>query len=387
MKVAAIYSFSVDKKEQVGAMLKRFHTLIKEECHHEPLIEFAFTDAWRESESSASRGISSIERVLKRFSELKRFQTSIRMPHSGYVAHQLTNKIYTSENLQSIEFETHQAIAKGVPKSFPFHEYSITLHSKIFGEGRAYILGSLQCSGLRIEDSWSISGRRRALTLFTIVEVGRDSAAMPRSEETVARILSLCGKVRKTTHIPLEAAGIGELRPASLSQEKRNAVDRIFSDAEANIAGIIDRAQLPYDLPSPKDILNDEVPNNILGPLKPSLASAFRPLGYSCLGASGTFFLRRKTSSNITVELNIDVGTWYRAASVFFKMEGLGFCNQLTLPVTKSAVGKHQYKFNDLRRWQQIVDNLAALTKELDLTFVPQVENIAGPSPDWFLPS
>jgi hypothetical protein len=34
--------------------------------------------------------------------------------------------------------------------------------------------------------------------------------------------------------------------------------------------------------------------------------------------------------------------------------------------------------------WRQIVDNLAALVATPDKSFVPEIEAISGPSPEWF---
>ena len=46
------------------------------------------------------------------------------------------------------------------------------------------------------------------------------------------------------------------------------------------------------------------------GPKKPILVGAFKPMGYDCRGGSGTFTLRRRTPGNLTVEVEVDVGTW-----------------------------------------------------------------------------
>jgi hypothetical protein len=38
-------------------------------------------------------------------------------------------------------------------------------------------------------------------------------------------------------------------------------------------------------------------------------------------------------------------------------------------------------------QWQKIVDNLAVLIRELDRSFVPEIENAAGHSPAWYQPA
>jgi len=122
------------------------------------------------------------------------------------------------------------------------------------------------------------------------------------------------------------------------------------------------------------------------GPKKPVLVRAFKPLGYDCQAASGTFTLRRRTPGNLTVEISLDVGTWSRSLTAFFKVQGLGFPALLPLPPSRRAAGGGQYPIGDADRWQQLVDNLAALVTELDRSFVPAIEAASGPSPEWYRP-
>jgi len=67
-------------------------------------------------------------------------------------------------------------------------------------------------------------------------------------------------------------------------------------------------------------------------------------------------------------------------------VNGIGFKATLILPGARQATVGAQYPMGGLERWRQIIDNLAALVAELDRSFVPAVEAISGPSPDWFRP-
>ncbi|HEV2169521.1 MAG TPA: hypothetical protein VGR40_01165, partial [Candidatus Binatus sp.] len=67
-------------------------------------------------------------------------------------------------------------------------------------------------------------------------------------------------------------------------------------------------------------------------------------------------------------------------------IDGIGFKATLILPVAPRAVSGGQYPIGGPDRWRQIVDNLAALVAELDRSFVPAIEAISGPSPEWFRP-
>jgi hypothetical protein len=108
-------------------------------------------------------------------------------------------------------------------------------------------------------------------------------------------------------------------------------------------------------------------------------------MGYTCRGESGVFTLRRRTSLNHTVELEFDVGTWSNSLTAGFHVYGLGFSALLPMPVSRHTM-TGQYPIGDAARWERIVANLAALTRELDRDFVPAIEAAAGPSPEWYTP-
>jgi hypothetical protein len=66
-------------------------------------------------------------------------------------------------------------------------------------------------------------------------------------------------------------------------------------------------------------------------------------------------------------------------------VDGSGFKAVLALPVAPRAAAG-QYPMGGPDRWRQIVDNLAALIAELDRSFVPAIEAVSGPAPDWYRP-
>ena len=109
-------------------------------------------------------------------------------------------------------------------------------------------------------------------------------------------------------------------------------------------------------------------------------------MGYDCQADHGTFTLRRRTPGNLTVEINLDVGTWSKSLSSSFTVKGVGFSARLRLPILKRALEGGQYRIGDAGHWQKLVDNMAAIVAEFDRTFVPAIEAAAGPAPEWFTP-
>lgn len=169
---------------------------------------------------------------------------------------------------------------------------------------------------------------------------------------------------------------------ASANPEAARVVQGITADYRARLPQIIQRAALPHLLPA----LGEEALGVTAGPKKPALVRVFEPLGYTCRGESGTFTLRRRTATNLTVELHLDVGTWGHKVLALFRVWGLGFKGLLSIPVSANAAAAAQYPIGDAARWQQIAENLGALVRELDRSLVPEIETAVGPSPSWYAP-
>jgi hypothetical protein len=94
--------------------------------------------------------------------------------------------------------------------------------------------------------------------------------------------------------------------------------------------------------------------------------------------------LRRRTAANLTVELHLDGGA--PTVVAMFRVWGLGFKGLLSIPVSANALVHSQYPIGDADRWQKIVENLAAIVRELDRSLVPEIEAAVGPSPEWYQP-
>jgi hypothetical protein len=82
----------------------------------------------------------------------------------------------------------------------------------------------------------------------------------------------------------------------------------------------------------------------------------------------------------------LDTGTWFHAVMAMFLVYGLGWKATLLLPPAANAVAGAQYPIGDAEQWNKVVENLAALVTELERTFVPEIEAMTGPSPEWYKP-
>src|SRR5262249_7264634 len=111
---------------------------------------------------------------------------------------------------ETIPFSTLVAIAKGVPRSFPFHNLAVHFKSPAFGVSFP-IAGPLAAMdpGIVVHDSWWVSGRSRSVTAVASVDADPRSTTLPSPRDDVAAVLAACGKVKETTQVLLAASAQG----------------------------------------------------------------------------------------------------------------------------------------------------------------------------------
>jgi hypothetical protein len=387
MRVELHTSFAASRKEPLLQAMDRVRQAFLDAGLGEPAIHFTFGDG-------ALRGsISCVDRVLKRHPELEPFVTAGVPSPLNPGARRISNQPGSPSAGQPLPYTTLQAIAAGVPRSFPFHGIALHFTAPEFGEIPHNPLLPNVMAGVLLSDSWWVNGRNRSLSACTVVEAEAASKKLPPLPPAVAAVLAACGKVKRTVQVPIAApTGTAARMPvlpgavSNVNPEAALKVREIVLDYRARMSEILAQASLPHLLPTTREALQETGLGVTAGPKKPALEAAFQPLGYSCRGGSGTFTLRRRTPSNLTVELYMDVGTWSHSVIAMFRVLGLGFKASLTLPVSENAASGGQYPIGPPERWQKIVENYAALVAELDRSFVPAIEAAAGPSPEWYQP-
>jgi hypothetical protein len=302
---------------------------------------------------------------------------------------------------EAVPYTTLQAIAVGVPRSFPFHSVGIHFYSPEFGELMPTpAFAAEMMTGVLIFDSWWVNGRQRSLSACRVVEAEPGDKKLPSPSGPLVTIFAACGKAKKTIQAPLPGAmGPGPVPGvrlstgvaiASANPELAIKVKAISVKYRDRMPEIVKQAGLSHDLPDHAEMLRRASSGVHAGPKKPALERVFKAMGYSVRGGTasetGSFTLRRRTAANSTLELSLDVGTWSHNVLAMFKVWGLGFKGTLTLPPTEKAVPGGQYPIGDAEQWQKIVENLGTLVAELERTFVPEIEAVTGASPEWYQP-
>jgi hypothetical protein len=395
MLVGLVTTFRANRKEPLATVLARIHAAFRQSGEPDPQIEFVFAD------SGLPGRVSSVDRVLKRFPEMERFHATVDGIFGQPAFRQLSNQEGTTAENEVLDFPTLLAIAEGVPKSFPFHSIAIRFTGPCLGVLPPGFRPSLAAlaqgveSGILVGDSWWIDGRSRSLQALAIVDVPATGKKLPPLPAAVQAIFAACGKTQKVNQValgdssaPSTASGTAATDAATPPAPTADSLQKIAAlarDYRTRMPAILESNPLPHQLPPLADALKANLGQNP-GEKKPPLVADFQPLGFRVRGGSGVFTLRRKTPTNLTVELTIDVGTWSNLATAHYAILGPGFSAGVPLPIAASAVGAPQYPIGDAAQWAKIVANLAALTQALDATLLPEVEALAGPVPEWFEP-
>src|ERR1700687_4833887 len=130
MRIALLTEFAANKKEPVAALLERIHSAFVASGLGEPNLQFSCSDA------PVPGFVSSVDRVLKRYPDLRRFVSSedSTLPGAPPVRRISTGPSSPAPG-EAVAFPLLHAIAAGVPKSFPFHNFTIRFAAPAFGEG------------------------------------------------------------------------------------------------------------------------------------------------------------------------------------------------------------------------------------------------------------
>src|ERR1700683_1817827 len=124
MRVAMHHSFAASKKEPLVELTGRIRQAFLDAGLPEPAIRFTLAGEGR------VEGYSPIDRVLKRHPEMKRFETFSALIPGTSESRLLTN----ASTGEPAEYSTLQAIAAGVPRSYPLGAAILHYHAPAFGE-------------------------------------------------------------------------------------------------------------------------------------------------------------------------------------------------------------------------------------------------------------
>lgn len=112
MLLGLVATFLASRKEPLSALLGRIHAAFRDGGGPLPGVRFVFAD------SSIAGGVSSVDRVLKRFPEMQRFLATAETFPGQPSYRQLSNQAGTPMENEAVEFDTILRIAEGVPVSY-----------------------------------------------------------------------------------------------------------------------------------------------------------------------------------------------------------------------------------------------------------------------------
>jgi hypothetical protein len=185
MRLALLTTFAASRKEPLAAVLERVHAAIVAADFGEPCVQFILSD------SPVAGGVSSVDRVLKRFPRLERFAQNLAPYPGAPEVRVISNRTSSGATGETIDFATLLEIARGVPRSFPFHSVGLNFSVPAFSPGtaQASIQGGL-APGISVKDSWWVNGRQRSVAALTIVDAEPSAKKLPGPSEPVAAVFA-----------------------------------------------------------------------------------------------------------------------------------------------------------------------------------------------------
>src|SRR5436305_5564736 len=224
----------------MGEVIERIPATIVTTGAGAPAIRFTIND------SPVPGGVSSIDRLLRRYPEWQRFERSVA-PYPGAPAQRVLSNIEPDGALaETVDFATLVEIARGVPRSFPFHGIAVRFSIPAMPQNADLpALRQVMSPGVEVLDSWWVNGRQRSVSALAIVEAETAAKTLPPLPDAVAAIFAACGKVKKTKQVPLPI-GPAPAPPDGSPAERLRALQDGYRTL---IPEIVERARLPHDLP------------------------------------------------------------------------------------------------------------------------------------------
>jgi hypothetical protein len=279
MHLALLTTFAASRKEPLASVLERVRAAIIAANFGEPHVRFVLSDAPVEG------GVRTVDRVLKRFPPLERFLQNLAPYPGGPEMRVISNLGSSGATGETVDFATLLDIARGVPRSFPFHSVALHFSVPAFSRGaaRPSTPGGL-APGIDVRDSWWVNGRQRSLTALTIVDAEPSAKKLPAPAEPVAAVFAACGKVKKTVQVPLP---IGPAPPPSPGAALPEAIRAVVHEYRARMTELVDRAGMPHDLPPTQEAIATASLGLTAGPKKPDLVRAVAPRVTTAAANSG----------------------------------------------------------------------------------------------------
>src|SRR5262252_4547183 len=149
MRVAVQLEFKTDRKEPLGALVRRVAALF-ESSGLQPAIHAGFSDA-----PALLRSTSAVERALKKYPHLAPLERndSPALQANLPPIRRLTNL----ESRAAFPLDDVVALAEGVPRSLPFHAVHIDFAHADFGTP-VFPVGQAPRAGVGVSDGWWVNG-------------------------------------------------------------------------------------------------------------------------------------------------------------------------------------------------------------------------------------
>jgi hypothetical protein len=200
-----------------------------------------------------------------------------------------------------------------------------------------------------------------------------ESASSPRVRELARGLGAGEGKV-----LEVMSDGAPKLPPLPPN------VTEVHNRFRGAIGDLLAGLTLPHNLPDAADIMKQ--PHAPVGEVRAALVRAFKPDGWKKAAGRGAGMHRlwKPTPNGRRLVMDFDTGSWLRQVTGFIKFPTEAGVFRLVLPADRTMRG--QYLAPNPEVFRAIVENLTVVVRELERTWVVQIEDALGPVPEGYQP-
>src|SRR5262245_47821239 len=178
MNVAVQLEFKADRKEPLGALIRRVSAAF-DRAGLQPAVVATFSDG-----PGGLRRTSAVERAIRKHPHLERFERDDAPLQGVPGIRRLTNRDTEGPFPMADLF----ALADGVPRSLPVHAVSLNFGHADFGSIEGFAEQMTPQTGIAIGDSWWVNGRNRDLSAFYAVKADASAGKLPDPPPSISAI-------------------------------------------------------------------------------------------------------------------------------------------------------------------------------------------------------
>jgi hypothetical protein len=394
MRIFRMFEYSISKKDTIKDFFERTKSVLEDTGRGTVHCLFNLSD------HPATFGSPNVEKVIKRFPELKKYEFTLSEVSEIFVYNYkvLSNlpKGLQYENIngatENLDFDTLYEIAKGIPRPFSFYEAQFVLNgidwfragnvstTPVISEKQPCLADSFSYAASSIAIRSCSGYNRRHNFIHAKVELEQPDAnaeVLPELSKDIKETLMKLGKIKRETIIALPDEVEREMLN-NMNYKGNLIINKYKEMIPNNIANILPHCDIPQR--------KDEAYSYSTIAIKKYIVDAFKKRGYaykSNLSETGSYYTVKRTKSNNQIKLYFETGKLHDDLHCKFIYQGPLWIQEIDVQFTTFKGGIY-YQISDEQLLQKLFDNIAAVVDYLENTLAKELDEIYGSAPRWY---